>query len=607
MSHRTAYVQSPGEALLGRVFPHHPHHLAPPALYPPTPETETESDLDADENEIKQAEALLARSNGNGNARHSGTDPTSANKRGVVLASLQNWSRTLTQRSISRRLVVLAAAVAVGITTLYGAAAHESRSDSSSSSSYKALGQLSAAPGRLKDAVYDRWSSAVWSRYQTTMLEDEFEPLNVSHILNFDTPRPTLKEQLKPGVRYIVGNAYGGHANQFISIQKLLYFGKLTNRVGIIPTLIPVHLSGDPQNMSAFYDLDRFWQESGVAVIEFSRVTPPKALTSEPPTEYISCWSVYEACAGSANFETVSFGLHGIGLEHWPLPPIARALGNFDLSYDGLRVFDFDQNAKNEWIARVQRDHLPQRPTDGNFTGDPATNVKPGFGPPGRPVPEDQLMCFDMTMFLGPIMFPELPVSAQPLEPSVPGEGLSWMNVGQYLRFNPLVESRADELLVDLFGVSKISKVPPFITLHLRRGDFKDFTGLTDLDKYTAGLERAQQRLQARLDDPDGWTGPGKHAFRADRRRATDYPVVCTTDERGDSEFVQKVRSLGWKVVDHDVYGTVERYGGWWPTMLDGAILARGKSFVGTDRSTYSHLAGLRVKYWNGGVVEIAL
>lgn len=364
------------------------------------------------------------------------------------------------------------------------------------------------------------------------------------------------------------------------------------------PTLIPVHLTGKPENMSAFYDLDRFWQESGVAAIEFSRVKPADLTFSEPANEHVSCWSVYEACVGSANFETVAFGLHQVDLFYWPLAKtIARALGNFDLSYDGLRVFDFDQAAKTEWIARVQREHLPQLPVEGNFTGDRATNVKPGFGPPDRPVPDDQLMCFDMTMFLGPIMFPELPVTAQPLEPGVPGEGLSWMNIGQHLHFNPLVESRADDLLLELFGVSRASKIPPFITIHLRRGDFKEFTGFTDLDKYTAGLDRAQARLQARIDKPNGWTGPGKHAFRADYyRKATQYPVVCTTDERGDSDFVRKVRSLGWKVVDHDAYGTVDKYGGWWPTMLDGAILARGKSFVGTDKSTYSHLAGLRVK-----------
>lgn len=73
--------------------------------------------------------------------------------------------------------------------------------------------------------------------------------------MNFDTPQETVKMQLKNGVRYVTSMAYGGHgalfrsgrrnltltscssrhtANQFISIQKMLYFAKLTNRVGIV-------------------------------------------------------------------------------------------------------------------------------------------------------------------------------------------------------------------------------------------------------------------------------------------------------------------------------------------------------------------------------------
>ena len=154
MSHRTAYVASPGEALLGRVFPH--HGPTPPSAYPPpTPHTETDCD-GGDDYELRQAEALLSRSqNGTGGK----TVESASNNRESILASLHNWSRILTQRSIARRLVYLAVAIAIGTITLYGAAAHDSASDYSQ----RTLGRLGAAPGRLKDAVYDRFSSTVWS------------------------------------------------------------------------------------------------------------------------------------------------------------------------------------------------------------------------------------------------------------------------------------------------------------------------------------------------------------------------------------------------------------------------------------------------------------
>lgn len=173
MSHRTAYVASPGEALLGRVFPH--HGPTPTAAYPPpTPQTETDSD-GGDDYELRQAEALLARNQNGAGSRT--TDAAVSTNRESILASLQSWSRILTQRSIARRLVYLAVAIAIGTITLYGAAAHDSASDYSQ----RTLGSLGAAPGRLKDAVYDRFSSTVWSLYGTARLEADYEPLNVSH------------------------------------------------------------------------------------------------------------------------------------------------------------------------------------------------------------------------------------------------------------------------------------------------------------------------------------------------------------------------------------------------------------------------------------------
>lgn len=180
MSHRTAYVASPGEALLGQVFP----HLGPApaaaaaaaAAYPPTPDTD-----DSDEQEFSQAEALLARSSARSATVAGGPVAAAASRRESIVASLQNWSRVLTQRSIARRLVYLAVAAAVSLATLYGAATQDPASGASQS---RTLGRLGAAPARLKDAVYDRLSATVWSRYGTVSSQTGYEPLNVSHASN---------------------------------------------------------------------------------------------------------------------------------------------------------------------------------------------------------------------------------------------------------------------------------------------------------------------------------------------------------------------------------------------------------------------------------------
>jgi hypothetical protein len=276
---------------------------------------------------------------------------------------------------------------------------------------------------------------------------------------------------------------------------------------------------------------------------------------------------------------------------------MARGMGGFDVAFDALRLFDFDERGKREWIAKVQRQSLPQKP--GPEVTDVAKrkkNLKDGFDTAHTSPPTDQIMCFDNTLFLGPIMFREAFIGDLPIEPAVPGEGLSWQNVGQHLHFNSRVERLADDYLMRLFHVKSPAKIPPFITVHLRRGDFKEFAGFTALDKYVSALARVRQSLQARLEDPYGWQGPGRAHFRAHGIKADQYAVVTTTDEPSGSEFFLEVKALGWKVLDHDAMRTKEQAGGWWPTILDGAILARGQSFVGTDRSTFSHLAGLRVK-----------
>ncbi|KPV73853.1 uncharacterized protein RHOBADRAFT_54447 [Rhodotorula graminis WP1] len=525
----------------------------------------------------------------------------SAAKSPPLLAHLGGLTRRVSRRALLAGLVGLAVLVKV-----LGAASSDKLGDA------PVLEQLRSAKELVQQSVADRWAAFRWHNGQDTVEDDdfEFEPLDPLLVLNYNTSRPTIKEQLKPGLRYVATMAYGGHANQMISINKMLYFAKVTGRVAIIPSLMPIHIDGNPENISSFYDLGRFWAEARIPAVQFADVKPMDLRSERPQNEHLACWSIQELLIGFANLQAWSFDLHDVWVDHWPLPPLARGGGGFDVAFDALRMFDFDVGAKTRWIEQVRREVLPQKaPVDPEvpFEGDKAKNLKDGFDTVSAAPPDHQLMCFDNSLFIGSVMFQEPHLEPVPLEPTVPGEGLDWVHAGQYMRFNREVERRADDYLMELFGVSRASEIPPFITIHLRRGDFKEFTGFTALDKYVSALERVQAALQNRLDNPYDWTGPGRFAFRTfDGLSAKDYAVVTTTDERGDTPFVQEVRALGWKVLDHDAFDTKRKMGGWWPTMLDAAILARGRSFVGTHASTFSHMAGLRVKYWRGGLVEVA-
>ena len=252
-----------------------------------------------------------------------------------------------------------------------------------------------------------------------------------------------------------------------------------------------------------------------------------------------------------------------------------------------------DKEGRDEWLAEVQRDFLPQEKLpalpNAQRIPHPSRNIKDGFDPVHAPLPDERLFCLDNTFFLGsnipPPAFPTFP-SPDPLR-SYEGEG--WIEAGQYLHFTDEVEDLADFYLMEMFEVGTMADVPPIITVHIRRGDFAQARGLTSIDKYTDGVARARRRLQRRMDDPATWRGPAKNkASYPKGLKAADYIVVATTDEKRDSDFVQELLGLGWLVLDHERMQTEEKFGSWMPMIIDQAILARGKAFVGTEWSTYS-------------------
>jgi hypothetical protein len=50
---------------------------------------------------------------------------------------------------------------------------------------------------------------------------------------------------------------------------------------------------------------------------------------------------------------------------------------------------------------------------------------------------------------------------------------------------------------------------------------------------------------------------------------------------------------------------TEERFGRWYPVVLDAVVQGNAHGFVGTDRSTFSMLSGRRVSDWRGGVAKM--
>ena len=72
-----------------------------------------------------------------------------------------------------------------------------------------------------------------------------------------------------------------------------------------------------------------------------------------------------------------------------------------------------------------------------------------------------------------------------------------------------------------------------------------------------------------------------------------------------DPAFWKQMTDYGWDYLNHTAERTEERYGEWYPLLIDKVTLSLGSGFVGTVGSTFSALNAWRVEDWNGGLSHI--
>ncbi|KAL8278476.1 hypothetical protein RQP46_009166 [Phenoliferia psychrophenolica] len=340
-----------------------------------------------------------------------------------------------------------------------------------------------------------------------------------------------------------------------ISIYHLLYAAKLLNRVPIIPTLLPEHFAAEPASVAEYYDIPRFHSESKIPAITLDDVTRVRDSSLSPPPERLSCWSILERVVPvGANFGgNKLMESHGVNVDFWPLPELSAGTPGGDIPFSHLDAFDSDSRWRESWITEVQQDLLPQKKVSpDSIVDDKASNIKDGFNPSSTP-PTDQLLCMDTTFFVTfPKKAPAFPTLSSRGSHPTDREGDAWIHAGQYLHFTPEVESVADDFLLSLFEKETLAEVPPFISVHIRRGDFANTYHFTAIEEYIQGVDRIRARIQDRIDNPDSWDGPGKGKENFPPGvAAADYRVIFTSDEEAGSPFMQEVSKLGWLHIDH--------------------------------------------------------
>ncbi|KAJ7939701.1 hypothetical protein B0H13DRAFT_2226264 [Mycena leptocephala] len=346
-------------------------------------------------------------------------------------------------------------------------------------------------------------------------------------------PTFAFRENLRPELTYITSWPVNGWSNQVIEYMNLMYLAHLTGRVPIIPRFRPVHMGSNASqfDFSEVFDIPRLQTGLGTPILEWREV---KDLESET-VEDLGCWDIQDK----------RWDDESVYLE----PPVDLKL---DISY--TRARDWARGATVMVAETLRATSLGRLP--------------PAEASPLHRIslpPDSHLFCCN-SLYFGISALEE----AEDIDPA-------WQTIGRHMHWTSKLEDIGMSYIRKTLIVEANEPIPPFVALHVRRGDFMIWL-LRALSAYARRVAQVRDELLER-------TG-----IQADH-------VIVTSDETSQAWWAG-VSELGWLPVDHS--HTVEQYGAWYPMFIDAVIQATASGFVGTATSTVSILAQRRVAEMGG-------
>ncbi|EIN12872.1 hypothetical protein PUNSTDRAFT_131104 [Punctularia strigosozonata HHB-11173 SS5] len=373
-------------------------------------------------------------------------------------------------------------------------------------------------------------------------------------------PTARFRDNLKNTTKYITSWTNAGWTNDVMTLGNMIYMGKITDRVPIMPPFVAtehVEWGSTPLPFGKVFDIPRFKKDAGIDLLDWHEVKQPDS----EELEDIGCWSVWQTAHG----------------ENKPRDSFTPSTLKLDISYTGVP----------DWTVVGRNDHARFWPlaalafpeTRKSSLGTPLPSREHGVSLD----PDDHLLCFDFLYYVtaGPELF-EYEHDYSP----------AWNHVVSKLRFTPQVEEIARKYIRKTFGLKSNEPIPPYIALHVRHGDFLRMCGdktkdecMTPLSTWAHTVELVQRELAE------------KHGISATR-------VVMTSDEK-DPAWWADVTSLGWVKMDRTIDEPVERFSAWHDIIVDAIVQSSAMGLVGTAGSTMSLLAGRRTQDWHGGVYKL--
>ncbi|KAF8973027.1 hypothetical protein BDZ97DRAFT_1649427 [Flammula alnicola] len=383
-------------------------------------------------------------------------------------------------------------------------------------------------------------------------------------------PTEKFRDNLHADKYYITAWSNAGFTNQFMSYVNMIFLGIISQRVPIIPPFGPDHhISYDAGALpfGRIFNLTRARKEMHQPLLEWLDVKHlPSATSVEPPQalerEQLGCWSGrHENDPRPSRVKSVVDNIR-LDISYTRAPRQARH--NPDDGQDDFLEFNS--------VVRYIFPRSPLPPPNGHY---PLMEASPlGHKLP----PDEQMTCFDHLYYA--TSSPELYEWRFSWSPA-------WNFVGTHLHFTDDLVTLVKDYLRRVFSRTEDDTIPPFIAIHMRRGDFArqcyDTPGncLIPLGTFERKVNAMKQEIR-------------------DKNNIEITQVLVIADEK-DPDFWDEVREIGWVHFDHMAEGTEERYGEWYPPIVDIVAQSMASGFIGTEDSTFSLVSSRRVEDWNKG------
>ncbi|BGP35372.1 hypothetical protein JCM10296v2_007208 [Rhodotorula toruloides] len=413
-------------------------------------------------------------------------------------------------------------------------------------------------------------------------MDARYKEMLASVVLDPDRPPDWWSEYLVPGEQYLVTNFFGGQTNQLFHKLYALYAARELGAVALLPSFVAIHFPGHThRSIDAIYDMPRFYNLTGVRTFPLQGISPDgiqNTTTLEPLR--LQCWTFTAYTKPDATWLPPPAGSlreYGIQLDYsWPDPEAVSTPSGQPVGLDDVFAFLSNRTRQASWIERNRFRLLPHNPLRTSPVFDPA-NIPPL-------TLDNPVQCVDALFYVRS------------------GWSRMWDQIGRHLHFVGRVQQAAEEYLRILLEVPKGQDVPPYISVHIRGTDFRTVHGSIPSAHFVNKVAEVRQLLAKRLANVESNGTRAKTPQQTSLSAPETYPVVFTTDEQPASTIWRELAAHGWKGVDHIRMNTTQRFDPWYPSLIDGAVLAGAQGMVGTALSTYSFVSGERVKSWQGGV-----